>query len=67
MARRLGQLVGLCGNSGNTTEPHIHYHLQGTAVFGKGEGMPAQVLNYRADGQDVARGEPVQGQVVSPR
>jgi hypothetical protein len=24
----VGQLPGLCGNSGNTTEPHLHYHLQ---------------------------------------
>jgi hypothetical protein len=23
-----GQVLGLCGNSGNSSEPHIHYHLQ---------------------------------------
>ncbi len=23
-----GQLLGLCGNSGNSTEPHLHFHLQ---------------------------------------
>jgi len=28
-----GQLLGLCGNSGNSSEPHIHYHLQNTPVF----------------------------------
>lgn len=28
-----GQLLGLCGNSGNSTEPHIHYHLQNAPVF----------------------------------
>lgn len=27
-----GQLLGLCGNSGNSSEPHIHYHLQNAAV-----------------------------------
>lgn len=36
------QLLGLCGNSGNSSEAHIHYHLQNTAVFGKGEGLPIQ-------------------------
>lgn len=28
-----GQLLGLCGNSGNSTEPHLHYHLQNASVF----------------------------------
>jgi murein DD-endopeptidase MepM/ murein hydrolase activator NlpD len=23
-----GQLLGLCGNSGNSTEPHVHFHIQ---------------------------------------
>jgi murein DD-endopeptidase MepM/ murein hydrolase activator NlpD len=25
-----GQLLGLCGNSGNSSEPHLHFHLQNT-------------------------------------
>lgn len=25
---RQGQLLGLCGNSGNSSEPHIHFHIQ---------------------------------------
>ncbi|CAN5787816.1 hypothetical protein BH11BAC3_BH11BAC3_41250 [soil metagenome] len=23
-----GQLLGLCGNSGNSSEPHVHFHIQ---------------------------------------
>jgi len=23
-----GELLGLCGNSGNSSEPHLHFHLQ---------------------------------------
>ena len=23
-----GELLGQCGNSGNSTEPHLHFHLQ---------------------------------------
>ncbi len=62
-----GDTLGLCGNSGNSSEPHLHYHLQNTPVFGQGEGLPAQFLDYLADGEPVARGEPVQGQAVRPR
>ncbi|WP_116082704.1 peptidoglycan DD-metalloendopeptidase family protein [Tropicimonas sp. IMCC34011] len=61
-----GDLLGLCGNSGNTTEPHLHFHLQTTPILGDGEGLPAQFLDYVADGGDVARGEPARGQTVSP-
>jgi murein DD-endopeptidase MepM/ murein hydrolase activator NlpD len=59
-----GQLVGHCGNSGNTSEPHLHYHLQNAPHFGEGEGLPAQFINYVADGKKVERGEPVKGQRI---
>lgn len=59
-----GQLVGHCGNSGNTSEPHLHYHLQNTGAFGNSEGLPAPFVNYVADGKRVERGEPVKGQLV---
>ena len=59
-----GTPIGRCGNSGNTSEPHLHYQLQaGAALYGS-EALPAQFLNYRADGETVARGEPVRGQTV---
>ncbi len=63
----LGDLLGQCGNSGNTTEAHIHYHLQDTPDLFAGDGLPAQFLDYEADGEAVARGEPVKGQVVRSR
>lgn len=66
---RAGEVVGACGNSGNSSEPHLHYHLQRDAVFyagAGGEGLPAQFLNYLADGELVARGEPRRGQTVQP-
>jgi hypothetical protein len=79
---KAGDLLGMCGNSGNTTEAHIHYHLQTTPDFNAGEGLPAQFLGYelveqgegpvRDEGTHgakvtrVERGEPVQGQVVRP-
>ena len=61
-----GQELGRCGNSGNTSEPHLHFHLQTTPVLHRGEGLPAFFEDYVADGKPVARGEPVKGQVISP-
>jgi hypothetical protein len=59
-----GQKLGECGNSGNTSEPHLHYHLQNGPVFGQADGLPAQFNAYTADGQPVTRGEPVKGQTI---
>jgi hypothetical protein len=36
---RSGQVLGLCGNSGNSSEPHIHYHLQNTPIVQNGTGI----------------------------
>lgn len=62
-----GDRLGACGNSGNSTEPHLHYHLQTTGRFAGGEGLPAQFLDYVADGREVARGEPRRGQTIRPK
>lgn len=64
---RPGQPVGLCGNSGNSTEPHLHFHLQDRASFGKGNGKPIFFNNYLSNGKPVDRGAPVRGEVISPR
>jgi murein DD-endopeptidase len=37
---RRGQVVGLVGNSGNSTEPHLHFHIaDGVSPLGS-EGVP---------------------------
>jgi murein DD-endopeptidase MepM/ murein hydrolase activator NlpD len=35
-----GQRVGWCGHSGNSTEPHLHFHVQDRASFYRGMGLP---------------------------
>jgi murein DD-endopeptidase MepM/ murein hydrolase activator NlpD len=59
-----GQLLGQCGNSGNSSEPHLHYHLQDSPRLGDADGLPAQFRDYLADGKRVARGEPTRGQEI---
>lgn len=62
-----GQLLGECGNSGNSSEPHLHYQLQDGPEFGASAGLPAQFIDYLANGQPVDRGEPIRGQTIAPR
>lgn len=61
---KAGDFIGRCGNSGNTTEPHIHFHIQDKPGFGMGAGKPAFFTNYISNGATIARGEPVRGESV---
>ncbi len=36
---KTGDFIGKCGNSGNSSEPHLHYHLQNTEVVQDGLGI----------------------------
>ena len=36
---KAGQRIGQCGNSGNSSAPHIHLHTQDTPVINKGNGL----------------------------
>jgi len=43
-----GQVLGLVGNSGNSTEPHLHFHISdGTSPLGS-EGMPYALETFEA-------------------
>ncbi len=63
-----GQLLGLVGNSGNSSEPHIHFHVQDAPGFDPGGplGIPVRFDNYEADGIAQPRGTPSGGQFVRP-
>jgi len=61
---RSGEVIGLVGNSGNSSEPHLHYHLQNTPHWQNGEGLPAQFNRYTANGVFIEKGEPIQGQII---
>jgi hypothetical protein len=65
-AVKSGAELGRCGNSGNTSEPHLHFHLQDGPSLGNANGLPAFFVEYFADGKPIARGEPVRGETVMP-
>jgi hypothetical protein len=64
---RAGDVLGLCGNSGNSNEPHVHFHLQDKpAFFADGAvGVPARFRSFQADGVDRNRTVPFSGQFVA--
>jgi len=63
---RAGQLVGQCGNSGRSFQPHLHYHLQTTPPNREGAGLPVQFVRYESNGRPIARGEPIRGELINP-
>lgn len=65
-----GQLIGKCGNSGNSSEPHLHYQLQHSPIFQDALGIKVlfQKLSLTKDGQSEAKTNysPVKGDIISP-
>ena len=63
-----GQEIGRCGNSGNSTEPHIHFHVQDHPVPYVGAGLPIQFVGRTNDSDTTDEG-PIWvhcGQVLTP-
>ncbi|MFI8927351.1 M23 family metallopeptidase [Streptomyces sp. NPDC053474] len=63
---RVGQVIGQCGNSGNSTEPHVHFQLmdgpdietaRGVPFRWRGIGVPANREVFTAEAP--AAGEPL--------
>ena len=60
---RRGDVVAHIGNSGNTSEPHLHLHVQDTPRAGDGQGVPVYFGHYVVahTNETVARGMPEGG------
>ena len=59
-----GDIVGECGNSGNSSAPHFEYRLQNSKGVPFPFTLPAVFVDYVANAKPVAAGEPVRGQTV---
>ena len=68
---RKGQVIGLCGNSGNSSEPHLHYHLQNTPIIQDGTGIKCCFQNVTVikDGEKDTKADysPTKGEIISPK
>ncbi len=63
-----GQVLGLTGSSGNSSEPHIHFHVQDSPNVGTGTpvGIPVRFRHHLADGAHQDRRTPSAGQFITP-
>ncbi|HEY8528677.1 MAG TPA: M23 family metallopeptidase [Paenibacillaceae bacterium] len=67
-----GQIVGEAGNSGNSSEPHLHFHVQDSPRFPFSASLPVRFSGYRRlvrEGgvqreETVEEGFPVRGERV---
>ena len=43
--KKTGQIIVKCGNTGNSSEPHIHFHIQDGMNFFTSAGIPIRFRN----------------------
>lgn len=60
-----GDILGLCGNTGNTFQPHIHFNLQNGPLMHKAKALPAQFARIIVNGEEKICYEPIRGQFIS--
>jgi murein DD-endopeptidase MepM/ murein hydrolase activator NlpD len=62
---KAGQMIGLCGNSGHTTEPHLHFHIENCGDLSAGTGVKCFFSNIDVNGKEQAECSPIKGDVIS--
>ena len=59
-----GELLGLCGNSGNSSEPHLHFHIQNVEDMNEATGAKSYFKKILVDGKIKRDYSPVRNQKV---
>jgi murein DD-endopeptidase MepM/ murein hydrolase activator NlpD len=66
---KLGQLIGLAGNSGVSMVPHIHFNMMDKAQWLKARGIPSlfsdfERIQHTDSTEAIERGNPMTGWLV---
>jgi len=59
-----GQVLGLCGNSGNSSEPHIHFHIQNTENMMNATGIKCYFDSININGEWKKDYSPIQKDLI---
>ena len=59
-----GALLGLCGNSGNSSEAHLHFHIQDSGDMVASMGVACYFANIRVNGVTKKDYAPVKGEHI---
>ena len=62
-----GQLLGLCGNSGNSSEPHLHFHVQNAEDMNIATGVKCYFDEIVVNGVIRRDYSPVRGEMIGSR
>lgn len=60
-----GQLLGLCGNSGNSSEAHLHFHIQNVEDMNSATGVKCYFENIIVNGQPKSDYSPIRTEKIS--
>ena len=62
---KAGHVIGRCGNSGNSIEPHLHFHMQTSATLERGDPVEVRFARVLVDGVVKTAHPPSKGEVVA--
>jgi len=60
-----GELLGLCGNSGNSSEPHLHFHIQNVEDINAATGVKCYFDKLNVNGQIKTDYSPIKNEKIS--
>ncbi len=60
-----GHVLGLCGNSGNSSEPHLHFHIQNVEDMNMATGIKCFFERIQVNGESKSDYSPIQKDIIN--